>query len=101
MRPRRGELQADFCFIANQRADKQDAALLLFPGAIVLQRDLSAPADASLQENERSVGVDGQSFRFFIKRKSTDIVSAYANGDPHDNALAATARDWKIGNFGL
>lgn len=38
------------------------------------------------------MGVDGQSFRFFIKRTSTDIVSASANGDLHDNALAATAQ---------
>jgi hypothetical protein len=79
----------------------QDAALLLFARAIVLQRDLSAPTDAPLQENERSVGVDGQSFRFFIKRTSTDILSAYANGDLHENALAATVREWKIGNSGL
>jgi len=93
MRSRRGKLQADFCFIAAQRADMQDAALLLFARAIVLQRDLSAPADAFLQENERSVGVDGQSFRFFIKRTSTGIFSAYTNGDLHDNALAATARE--------
>jgi hypothetical protein len=93
MRSRRGELQADFCFIAAQRADIQDATPLLFARAIVLQCDLSAPADAPLQENERSVGVDGQSFRFFIKRTSIEIVSAYVNGDLHDNALAATARE--------
>jgi hypothetical protein len=73
-------------------ADIPDAALLLFARAIVFQGDLSAAANAPLEENERSLGVDGQSFRFLIKRTSTDIFSAYANRDLHENALAATAR---------
>lgn len=70
----------------------RDAALQFFGSAIVLQRDLSALADARLQENERSMGADGLSFRYFIKRSPTEILSAHTNGDVHENALATTAR---------
>jgi len=78
----------------------QDAALLSSPVRLCFSV-IWRPCDRPCRRMNAPWAVDGQSFRFFIKRTSIDIVSAYANGDLHDHALAATAREWKIGNSGL
>src|SRR5258705_12834535 len=49
LRTARGKFQADFRFVAADRAKKHNATFLLFPGGVVSQRQQAAAGDARLQ----------------------------------------------------
>lgn len=104
LRARRGKFQADFRFVAANRSEKNDVALLRFRSALVLQLDGAAAGKPRLQKDKRAVRVDGKRFRFFIKGRALRVFAVNAHGYLHQHALAAAARTgtngsvWALGH---
>jgi hypothetical protein len=103
LRTASGEFQADFGFVAAHRAKKSDVTFLLFLGGVVAQHQEAAAGDARLQQNQRAMGVDGQSVTFFIEWLALRVGAVYSNAELHQDALAsatATCVGWIGGKFG-
>jgi hypothetical protein len=89
LRAGRREFEADFSFIAADRSEEDDGTFLFFRGAFVLQIDKAAAGQARLKKDQRAVGIDRERFGFFIKWLALRILTVKADGDLHEDALAA------------
>jgi len=85
----RREFKADFSFIAANRTKENDGTFLFFRGAFVLQIDEAAAGQACLKKDQRAMGVDRERFGFFFKGLALRILAVKANGNLHEDALAA------------
>lgn len=81
--PGHGKLKADLCAPASNGAKKSHIAFLLFLGTVMLKDHLAAAGHSGGQQYERTVGVDGQGFGFFVEIFAKRIVAANANGHLH------------------
>src|ERR1700682_1461407 len=87
---RRGEFQTDFRFAGAHRTEEHYVAFLLLLRALVLEQNLAAAGEPRRQQNQGTVGVDGQRFGLFLDGFSLGIGGANAHGDLHQHTLAAT-----------
>jgi hypothetical protein len=83
LRARRGKFETDFSFVAADGPEKNDVALLLLLGFFVLKLNFAAAGQPCLQENKRSMRVDGKRFRFFIELCALRVSPVKANGHLH------------------
>jgi len=100
---RRGKFEADFGFVAANRSEENDGTLLFFRGALVLEEEQAAAGEASLQKDERAVRVDGERFGFFVEVGALGVFAAQANGNLHEDSLAAalgTGMNVRVGRLG-
>jgi len=100
LRARRGKFEADFGFIAANRAEEYDGTFLFFRGAFVLQIDKAAAGQARLKKDQRAVGVDRERFGFFFKWLALRILAVKADGYLHEDALAAALGSGMSGRGG-
>ncbi len=96
------EFQAYFGSAVADGAQENHVAVLFFLGAQVLQEKFAAAGNAGGHQNQGAVGVDGEGFCFFGEIISLGVVTTDANGNLHQDALAATAgHRWMWGNWRL
>jgi hypothetical protein len=88
---RRSELQADFGFAGANRTEEGHVAILVFLGALVLQIQLGAANEAGGEEDEGAVSIDGERLGFFVNLFALGVGATNADGDLHQDALAAPA----------
>ena len=89
LRARRREFKADFSFIAANRSKEDDRTFLFFRGAFVLHIDEAAASQSRLKKNQRAVGIDRECFGFFFEWLALRILTVKADGNLHEDALAA------------
>lgn len=89
LRPRGRKLEADFGFVATHGAEENDLAFLIFGSLLVLDMDSAATRQPSLQKHQRAVRADSQGFGLFGKGLALCVHAADADGNLHENALAA------------
>jgi len=87
---RSGEFEAYFGFAVAHGAEEHYMALFFFLGALMVHVEFAAAGDARGQQNERTVGVNGQGFRFFFEDLSCRVGPANADSYLHQHALAAS-----------
>ena len=100
LRARRGKFEADFGFVAADGTEENDATFLFFRGAFVLQMESGAAGEARLEQYERAVGVDGERLGFFVEGLALRVQAVEADGNLHENALAAALGSWRNGRAG-
>ena len=89
MRAGRGKFKADFSFIAANGSEEDDGTFLFFRGAFVLHIDEAAAGHARLKKDQRAMSIDRERFGFFFKWLALRILAVKADGDLHEDALAA------------
>ena len=89
LRAGRGKFKADFSFIAANGTEEDDRAFLFFRGAFVLHIDEAAAGHARLKKDQRAMGIDRERFGFFFKWLALRILAVKADGNLHEDTLAA------------
>jgi len=84
----RSELQADFGFAGANRTQEGHVAILVFLRTLVLQIQFGAAGEAGIEENERTVSVDGKRLGFFVHLFALGVGAPNPDADLHENALA-------------